>query len=351
MIVSICHILPQTILRKERILPVPGRVLARQGQKVGALDVIAETHTAPEHIQLNLSRSLRVSANTADELTQCRAGDNIGVGDIIAGPVGISRRVVRSPINGMVQATGKGKVLIQVDKPLFELRAGVRGKVVQLIPDFGAVIETRGCQIQGSWGNGLEDYGLMQVKIDSPTDDLTLDQINISLRGSIILGGYCNNPEILHKAADVPVRGLILTSMSSKLINDARRMKYPILLLEGFGRLPLNSITYNLLSKNQNREISLLANLFNRFEDQRPEIIIPLPVEEVVDEPFRIDKFVKGQKVRINSKPYQAETGIIELLYNDPVTFPSGIRTSAAKINLDKGTSVKVPLNNMEIIA
>jgi hypothetical protein len=345
------HILPLTLIRKQRILPVPGRVLARQGQKVGAMDVIAEAQVAPEHILLNLSRSLRVSPEVADEITQCQTGDNVNIGDLIAGPIGIPRRVVRAPVDGKVQLVGEGQVLIQIDKPAFELISGVRGTVTQLIPDFGAIIETHGALIQGVWGNGLEDYGLMQVKIEMPNDILTHSQINLSLRGSIIMGGHCNDKEILLKAADIPVRGLILTSMSSNLISTAKKMNYPILILEGFGRIPLNEIAFDLLTTHQNREISLNAEIFNRYEGKHPEIIITLPTEENLELPANPDNFAEGQKVRINSRPYHAKTGTIEILYNNPVTFPSGIRTNAAKISLDKGASVEVPLANLEIIA
>jgi len=351
MYAPVCHILPLTVIRKQRILPVPGRVLARQGQKVGAMDVIAQAHPSPEHVLLNLARSLRVSTEIADELTQCKEGDHVSVGDLIAGPIGISRRVVRAPINGQVQLTGEGQVLIQVEKPPFELLSGFRGTVVQLIPDYGVVIETHGARIQGVWGNDQEDYGLMQVKISSPTENLTLSQINLSLRGSIIMGGHCQDPEILQKAADVPVRGLILVSMSSRLIPAAKKMKYPILILEGFGKLPLNPITFKLLTTHQNREISLNANAYDRDEGRRPEIIISLPKSKELEEPISINDFETGQRVRINRKPYHAKTGTIDMLYNDPVEYPSGIRAASAKVNLNKGASVKVPLANLEIIA
>ena len=291
MYAPVCHILPLTVIRRQRVLPVPGRVLARQGQKVGALDVIAQAQTSTEHVLLNLARSLRVTTELANELTQCKEGDHLSVGDLIAGPIGISRRVVRAPINGQVQLVGEGQVLIQVDKPPFELLSGVRGMVVQLIPDYGAVIEAHGALIQGIWGNGQEDYGLMQVKISSPTENLTLSQINLSLRGSIIMGGHCQDPEILQKAAEIPVRGLILVSMSSRLIPTAKKMKYPILVLEGFGKLPLNPIAYKLLTTHQNREISLNAATYDRDEDQRPEIIITLPTSKDLEEPISINDF------------------------------------------------------------
>jgi len=40
-------ILPMTIVRRQRIMPVAGKVLVRAGQKVGATDTIAESNLTP----------------------------------------------------------------------------------------------------------------------------------------------------------------------------------------------------------------------------------------------------------------------------------------------------------------
>ena len=123
------------------------------------------------------------------------------------------------------------------------------------------------------------------------------------------------------------------------------------LLLEGFGNIPLNPISYNLLSTHQNREISVNAEPVNYYNGTRPEVIIPLPASREPQQPSLFEEFSPGQKVRMTRAPYQARTGTIELLYNVPTEFPSGIRVPAAQIELDDGESVKVPLINLEVIA
>jgi hypothetical protein len=350
MLAPVAHILPLTVIRKDRVLPIPGRVVVRQGQKVAPRDVIAEANLAPEHVLLNIARSLSVSVDQADSLIQCVTGDDVNQGDVIAGPVGLTRRVVRARVNGQIMLAGEGQVLIQVDKTPYELQAGISGTISQLIPTRGAVVETTGALIQGFWGNGRFDFGLLQSKLENPEDILNTENINMSLRGTIVLGGHCMDISVLQKAADAPIRGLVLSSMSSHLISAAKVMSYPILVLEGFGKLPLNPISYNLLTTHQNREISVNAEPLDLYKGQRPEVIIPLPSSREMDLPMPLEEFSEGQRVRILRAPYQARTGTLELLYNEPVEFPSGIRTPGAQIGLEDGESIKVPLANLEVV-
>jgi hypothetical protein len=350
MLAPVAHILPLTVIRKDRVLPVPGRVVVRQGQKVAPRDVIAEANLAPEHTLLNIASSLGVSIEQADNLIQCKTGDDVHEGDLIAGPVGLTRRVLRAPVNGQIMLAGEGQVLIRVDKTPYELQAGISGEVSQLIPGRGAVVETTGVLIQGFWGNGRFDFGLIQSKLENPEDILTPENIDVSLRGTIVLGGFCNEISVLKKASDIPIRGLVLSSMSSNLIPAARAMSYPILVLEGFGKLPLNPLSYNLLTTHQNREISVNAEPLAFHKGQRPEVIIPLPTSRELDLPMALEEFAVGQRVRILRAPYLARTGTLELLYNGPVEFPSGIRTPGALIGIENGESIKVPLANLEVI-
>lgn len=350
MLAPIVQILPLTVIQRKRLLPVPGKIVVRKGRKVAAGDVIAVANLAPEHSLLNISRGLGISIQEADSLIHCVEGENVSEGDLIAGPVGLTRRVVRAPANGKVMLVGEGQVLLQVDTAPFELKAGMVGTIGDLIPDFGAVVETTGALIQGVWGNNKADFGLMQCKLEKPDDELTATQIDVSLRGTILMGGYCKDPEVFQKAAEVPIRGLILTSMPSSLIPKAMKVNYPILLLEGFGRLPLNQISYNLLTTLQNREVSINAEAFEHNAGRRPEVIIPLPTDRELDPPITFDTFAVGQRVRLVRGPYQARIGKINLLYNGLVEFPNGILAPGAQISIKDGENIKAPLANLEVV-
>ena len=101
--------------------------------------------------------------------------------------------------------------------------------------------------------------------------------------------------------------------MTSELIPVAMRLPYPILLTEGFGRLPMNSPAYALLQSNAGREATLDGRMGSIYESQRPEVIIPLPASR-------------------------------------QVSMPSGILARSATVDLEGIGAATVPLANLEIL-
>ncbi len=351
MLASITHILPLTTIRRERVLPLPGKIVVRKGQKVSASDPVAEVNLAPEHLLLDLARGLGLPAEEADEHIQCKVGDLLAEGDIVAGPVGIARRVVRTPKRARVVLLGGGQAMLEVQSQPFELKAGLSGDVIELISDRGVIIETQGALIQGVWGNGKIDFGLMFVLARSPEDILSADQLDVSMRGSIVLAGHCADPDVLKTAQDMPLRGLILGSLSPALLPVANKMPYPIMLLEGFGNIPMNSAAYKLLSTNERREVSVNAEPWDPYTGSRPEVVIPLPTSGNVIRPLEAGYFEAEQQVRVISAPYQGKIGTIANLDPGLYMFPNGIRALAAQVHLETGEDAVIPLANLEVLA
>jgi hypothetical protein len=317
---------------------------------VNSNDVVAEANLTPEHLLLDISRGLGVSAGEADRYLQYKMGDEVSADDVLAGPVGIGRRVVRAPEAGKVVIAGDGQVLLEVESKLFELRAGIPGVAVELLPDRGVVIETTGALVQGVWGNGRTDFGLLNVRMESPEDILTNDSLDVSLRGSIVMGGYCDQEEVITSVSGMPLRGLILGSMASSLVPIAARVRFPIIVLEGFGHIPMNLNAFNLLSTSERREVSLNAEFWNQYEKTRPEVVIPLPVESYPALPTESDSFGAGQQVRIIRAPYKSMIGSILSLHQGYSLMPSGVRARAAEIQFENGEKAVLPLANLELI-
>jgi hypothetical protein len=388
-------------------------VLVRQGQRVDPSDAVAEATLTPEHLVLDIAKGLALPRDRADEQIQRKAGEQVSEGDVLAGPVGITRRVVRAPRAGRVLIAGNGQMLLQVESRPFQLRAGIPGIVVGLILERGVVIENKGALVQGVWGNGRIDYGSLHVLASRPDHALSPDQLDASLRGAVVFAGYCDQAEVLKTAAEAPLKGLILSSMASALIPVAARMPYPIVLIEGFGLLPMNSAAFNLLVSNDRREVALNAEPWDRFTNRRPEVFIPLPAGESrpaeespptpLDKggeeprgrlgkrggespratlsvaarfgkrgeespPAPLDKggaeprgrlgkggeeiveFAVDQRVRVVRAPHKSQIGTIANLLPGTQVFPSGVQGQAAEVRLEDGNKVILPLANLEVL-
>ena len=350
MLTSVSSILPMATIRRRKLLPVTGRVLVRIGQKVNLTEVIAEANLPMEHLILNISKALGLSAERVDELFHFKQGDKVDKGDILAGPVGLTRRVVRSPVAGRVIFAGDGQFMLEVECAPYELRAGMPGIVVSLIPDRGAELETTGGLVQGVWGNEKIDVGIMRVVVVDRANALKNEDLDIKSRGAIIVAGHCNEVEILRAAVDLHVRGLILGSMASSLESEAYEMPFPIILLDGFGDQPMNSAAYDLLTANNQQEVVVNAEGFDRWDFKRPEIIIPVQTQEQPPEPVETSEFSPNQKVKIVQGPSRGTIGTLINLRSKLEVFPSGLRASAATVTLESGETVKVPLVNLEIL-
>jgi hypothetical protein len=344
------HITGFASIMRERLLPMPGTVLARLGQKVSPNDVIAEATWSRDHILLNVARTLGVSPAMADRLIKCKTNDHLAASTEIAVGKGLFPRSVVAPRDGRVVAVGDGQVLMEAGEAKMELRAGISGTVIEIVQNRGAVIQTSGALVQGVWGNGRIDSGLLANLAEQPDGVLTSGRLDVSMRGFVILGGMIKDAEVLKAAADLPVRGLILSSLYPSLIPQAREMRYPIVVTDGFGALPMNSAAYKLLSTNVKREVTVNAETRDRYSGACPEIIISLPVTSDAPPLHEVTTFVTGLQVRMRRPPALGMIGSITAIKPGLTILPSGLRAHAAEVKLENGETIIAPLINLEVV-
>lgn len=345
----VLHVQPLTIIRRVKRLPRPGSIMVRLTQKVKSLDVLAECEGEPRHVFLDLALGLGVPRDQVSRYLVREIGTRIEEGEIIAVREGIGRRTVRAPGDGRIAAFARGRVLFRMAGKTIRLRAGMPGVVVETDGIREVLIETVGALVQASWGNGGQDYGVMRVVGDDPARPLHLGDMNINLRGAILVGGFCNEEQVLKQAIDISVRGLILGSMPAHLIPLVETLPYPVILTEGFGERAMNEIAYNLLTTSAGREVSIDARPVESFRYHKPEVIIPLAASNRANMPEAVINLEPGVRVRIVRTPLAGAVGVIEEIMKHTITYPSGVRATSARVNLADNRSHTVPLANLEV--
>lgn len=349
-ITSVTHVLPMTTIRRQRLLPVPGSINVRVNEKVQASDVVAQAEVEARHYFLDIARGLGVSTSEAPRHIRCQTGERVEAGDVIAGPIGLTRRTVRAPAEGRVAVIQDGKVLLETRGELFQLKAGFPGVVIGTDGTQSVTIETTGALVQGVWGNGVQEYGVMRVVGDGPNDALQTNQLDVNLRGAVLVAGMCDHSAPLHQATELSVRGVILGSMPSDLIPITRRLPFPVLLTEGFGQRPMNSVAFGIFTSNVGREVAIDAGGALPQPGQRPEAVIPLPASRAVSLPDEVIAIKRGVRVRILKPPHNGQVGVVKQVLKNIVSYPSGIRSRSIEVEIEGAGSTNVPIENVEIL-
>jgi hypothetical protein len=350
MTVLVAHCLPLTSLKRERTLPFKGRVTAHLEQKVNTLDVVAEARRGEQHTLIDVAGQLGIKPAEAQKLIQVRAGETITRGQLIAQRRGMGSASLHASSDGRVVLVGDGRILVETASGSLLVQAGMPGRVTRLFSERGVEITFTGAYIQGTWGNGQVNAGLLVPLVSSPDESMEADRLDMSLRGSVLLGGGCREAAVLKAAAEIPVRGMILGSLAAGLLPMAAKLDFPVVVVDGFGLNKMDGTCFKLLYTNERREVTLNAQAMNAFTNQRPEIFIPLPVTIEPPAARPLEQFDQGQVVRVTRSPHAGMAGTVERLLPGLALLPGGLRAAAAEVKLESGEQVTVPLANLEVL-
>ena len=161
--------------------------------------------TFREHVLLDVSRLFGVTASDADKMIKVNQGDRVMQGALVAESGGLFPRSLKAPRAGRVMVVGSGQVLMEVGDTAWNCAPGLPGLVTHVLPEHGVVIRTAGALIQGVWGNGRIDNGLMVNLMQKPDDVFTATN-RCKSRGSVILGGQVRDLETLHAQPNAGAR-------------------------------------------------------------------------------------------------------------------------------------------------
>jgi hypothetical protein len=247
------------------------------------------------------------------------------------------------------------------------IAAGLRGTVVRVMPRGSVVIESKVAAVAGAIGAGQQTSGPLTLWQAS---DTASGQSYIP-RGAILVVPGPLNLAMLHQALNSKVAGVVASSISSRdfesflhvdlidLLNcpnpDLVLPHLPsltLLLTEGLGTLAMPVHTINLLSKYQGT-IGLLSGVTSIRANRYPELMISLPDEEIQPDWHEIRpdlELLHGALVRVCSGNYEGALGEISYLFSHQQIFPSGVRAHAARLRLEDGSQLVVPLSVLERI-
>ncbi|MCU0488890.1 MAG: hypothetical protein MUE67_08070 [Anaerolineales bacterium] len=290
---------PHTLIERSRLLPGLADVSVRLGQVVSAEDVIAETSYGTRHLLLDVSRGLRLPPDQVDKYLTCHIGLKVAARDVLAGPVGVARRLVRTPVDGRVVLIEAGQILLEVAGHTRRLQAGLPGKVVDLVPERGVVIQNTGALLQGAWGNGKIGQGPLRIHLEGDLPNLQRADLDGRLSGSILVAGYCSDPQVIQAAASFSLKGLVLASLDPALLPLVASSDVPLILLEGFGCYPLSPLAMEILLASSGKLAALNAEPGEPTVGSRPELIIPAPEIPIEQPNSGLAYFAHGKKVRL----------------------------------------------------
>ena len=342
---------PLTNIRRERVLPVRGEVLVETGDQVEPAQVVARAEMAGDFQIVPVARLLGVPSPRVPRHMRVALGDEVEKGQVIAARRGLNALSIRSPMDGMVTASGGGRVLIEEAPAPFELSAYLRGTVTGVLKDYGVVIEATGALIQGVWGAGGEGFGVLKCVVNNRNEPIRAKSIDSSCHGTILIGGTGLDQQVLELAQESEVRGIVTGGLPARLIAQAEQQLYPVVVTEGIGEVPMSTPLFRLLAANDGREAVISGEVRSRWGIVRPEIAIPLPTEEtpsVRAQPgMQLDV---GVRVRAIRAPHLGVAGMVVALRTRAHRIETGARVRGAEVDIGEETPIFVPLANLEIL-
>ena len=362
------QVLAGTVVRKTRELPVPGRILCKQGDTVTPHAVVAQAELPGDLYILRIPESLGIEPFEAVKGLKVNEGDVIAESDLVCEHVGLFRLFrsrLHAPVGGTVEfvARSTGHVGLRLAPHALELRAYVPGTVVGINPGKSVTIETRGAFIQGIFGVGGERYGTIRMLDGGPKAIVGPKKIPADAAGQVLVGGTRPTLEALERAAEVGAAGLVVGSIDDltlgsylgydlgMAVTGHEDVPLTVVVTEGFGWLSVAERTHSLLRSLEGRAASINGATQVRAGAVRPEIIVAR--EETGSGTAERDPAAGlrlGASVRIIREPHFGATAEVVALPADPQPIETGARTRVLHARLPNGAIVTVPRANVELL-
>jgi hypothetical protein len=298
-----------------------------------------------------------------------KEGDAVQEGELLAVAksfFGIFSSKYTSKMSGTIELISNitGMVGIRQAPIPINLDAYISGKVSQVTPQHGVLIETPASFIQGIFGVGGERHGEILV-VAEQDQELALNHIGSDCKGKVIVGGSLVTFDVLKKAEAEGVKGLVTggirrTDLTKFLgyemgvaITGQEDVGLTCIVTEGIGKMAMARHTFEILKSREGSLAAINGATQIRAGVIRPEVIIPYKEFEAsafMDEDVLAEGMYPGTRVRIIRRPYYGAIGTVETLPAELFQLKSESWVRVMRVKLDDGRVVTIPRANTEIM-
>ena len=362
-------VLQKTTVDKERRLPLKGDVLVEAGKKVAPDDIVASTHL-PGNVQMvNIANLLNIDAQDIDDVMLVEIGSEIKEGELLGetkGLFGFFKSSATSPVDGVLESISDitGQVVLR-EKPIpVEIDAYMNGKVASVLEEEGVVVTANAVFIQGIFGMGGENRGELRVLVDNREDELTPEMIPDDVKGAVIVGGSFVSLEAYKKAISVGAAAVVAGGFNYNDLQDvlgyvlgvaitgSEDLGTSLILTEGYGRIPMGNRSFELLQQHNGKFTSVNGSTQIRAGVIRPEIVIPLTVEDAMESKSEKDTasgISAGSMVRVIRAPNFGDIGTVVSLPSKLQQMESETMVRVAEVEIG-GETLVIPRANLEMV-
>lgn len=280
------------VLRRERRLPLRGVVRVAVGDDVEPATVVARAELPGNVASVPLASRLSLDPAKVEAALTRAIGSAVARGEVVAetkGMFGLMRTTAESPVDGVLESVSAttGQLIVREPAIPVEVAAYVRGRVVEVLPDEGVVVEARGAFVQGIFGVGGETSGALRTLVEDPAEPLEPRHLRGELRGRVVVGGSHVSHETLSQAREAGVAAVVVGGFDDRdlvrllghdlgvAITGQENLGFTLVLTEGFGRVPMARRTFDLLRRHEGDVASVSGATQIRAGVLRPEIIVP----------------------------------------------------------------------------
>lgn len=355
--------------RARRLLPIAGDVLVNVGDRVEAQQVVAQTFMPGDVMPLNMAKLLAIPPSDVRECMLKREGDLIVPGEPLARTKGIFgkfRTEYRSTVEGTIESVSSvtGQVIVRGAPLPLQVKAYLAGRVIEILPSEGCVIEADVAFIQGIFGIGGETFGAIRMACKRHDQELTGALITEEMKNCVIVGGARLTQGAIEKARTVGASAVVSGGINDEdlekflgynlgvAVTGSERVGVTLIITEGFGEIAMAERTFKLLGSFEGQDAAVNGATQIRAGVMRPEIIVPRsPLAPREHQPAPSDGYLEiGTPVRIIRDPYFGLIGSVSALPPEPQVLESGSRARVLEVTFESGEDVIIPRANVELI-